>query len=154
AIQESPSGSTLYDMLVKPAVSLLPKASHVTIIPHGSLYKLNFETLIVSGNTPHYWIDDVIIENTSSMSFRLNTQRHAARQPKQLPLMGDPLQPTPLFPRLKHGADEMQIVGSRFPAREQVVIADKNATPEAYFAAKPEEFRYIDFVTHGMGAPL
>ena len=48
----------------------------------------------------------------------------------------------------------MKVVASRFPAAEQVVIADKSATPAAYFAARPEEFRYIDFVTHGTGAPL
>jgi CHAT domain-containing protein/Tfp pilus assembly protein PilF len=153
-MQESPSAGRLYDMVVKPAASLLPKESHVTIIPHGSLYKLNFETLIVSGNTPHYWIDDVVIENTSSMSFRLNTQRRTAKPQKQLLLMGNPIEVTPLFPRLKHGADEMNVVASRFPAAQQVVIADKDATPPAYFAARPEEFRFIDFVTHGTGGPL
>jgi CHAT domain-containing protein len=153
-MQESPSGAMLYDMLVKPAASLLPKASHVTIIPHGSLYRLNFETLAVSGATPHYWIEDVVIENTSSMSFRLNTQRRAARPTKQLLLIGDPLQATPLFSRLKHGGDEMKAVASRFPAGQQVVFSDKNATPAAYFAARPEEFRFIDFVTHGTGGPL
>ena len=153
-MQESPSGSALYDMLVKPAVSLLPKDCHVTIIPHGSLYRVNFETLIVPGSPPHYWIDDVVIENTSSMSFRLDPQRRAAIPKKQLLLMGDPVQFTPLFPRLKHGADEMKAVAGRFPAGKQVVISETSATPAAYFAARPEEFRYIDFVTHGTGAPL
>jgi CHAT domain-containing protein/Flp pilus assembly protein TadD len=153
-LEESPSGSTLYNMLVKPAESLLPTDSHVTIIPHGSLYRLNFETLIVPGNSPHYWIDDVVVENTSSMSFRFSAQRHIAKPKKQLLLIGDPIQATPQFARLKHAADEMKSISSRFTTEQQVVISDKNASPAAYFGAKPEEFRFIDFVTHGTGAPL
>jgi CHAT domain-containing protein len=141
-------------MLVKPAESFLSKNSLVTIVPHGSLYRLNFETLVVPGSPPHYWIDDVVIENTSSMSFRFSAQRRAVKPQKQLLLMGDPIQATPQFARLKHAAEEMKSVAARFPAAEHVVISDQNATPAAYFAARPEEFRFIDFVTHGTGAPL
>lgn len=153
-LQDSPSGRTLYNMLIKPVELLLPKASHVTIIPHRSLYRLNFETLIVPGDQPHYWIDDVVIENTSSMSFRFSAHRQLAMPKKQLLLMGDPVQATPIFSRLKHAGEEMKSVSAHFSARQQVMISDKNATPAAYFAARPEEFRFIDFVTHGTGAPL
>jgi CHAT domain-containing protein len=153
-LAESPSGITLYNMLVKPAESLLPKASLVTIVPHGSLYRLNFETLVVPADPPHYWIDDVVVENTSSLSFRFSAPRRAGAAQKQLLLIGDPIQATPQFSRLKHAGEEMKSVSSRFAAGQQVVIADKSATPAAYFAARPEDFRYIDFVTHGTGAPL
>jgi CHAT domain-containing protein len=153
-LEDSPSGSTLYNMLVKPVESLFPKASHVTIIPHGSLYRLNFETLIVPSGAPHYWIDDVIIENTSSMSFRFSAQRHADKPQKQLLLIGDPIQASPEYPRLKHAAEEIRSVAKHFSAGQTALISDKAATPDAYFATRPEDYRFIDFVTHGTGAPL
>src|SRR2546430_5377088 len=40
-------GQKLYNMLVAPAQKLIPKGSHIAVIPSGSLYELNFETLLV-----------------------------------------------------------------------------------------------------------
>jgi CHAT domain-containing protein len=151
---DAPSGGVLYDMLVKPAASLIPKGSHVVIIPHGSLYRLNFETLIVPGNAPHYWIDDVVIENSSSLLFRFGMQQRASRTPKELLLMGDPVQATPEYPRLKHAAEEMKSVATHFSPGMETLIADKDAIPTAYFQARPEEYRFIDFVTHGTAVQL
>jgi CHAT domain-containing protein len=34
------------------------------------------------------------------------------------------------------------------------LISDAGATPDAYFAAQPQNYRYIDFVTHGTAVPL
>lgn len=153
-LENAPGGSTLYDMLIKPAASLIPKGSHVVIIPHGSLYRLNFETLIVPGNAPHYWIDDVVIENSSSLLFRFGMRRRAALTPKGLLLMGDPVQATPEYPRLKHAGEEMKAVATHFSPGMETLIADKDAIPAAYFQAKPEEYRFIDFVTHGTAVQL
>jgi CHAT domain-containing protein len=33
-------------------------------------------------------------------------------------------------------------------------ISDESATPDSYFAAQPQNYRYIDFVTHGTAVPL
>jgi CHAT domain-containing protein len=88
------------------------------------------------------------------MSFRFSAQRHAGKPQKQLLLMGDPVEATPQFPRLKHAAEEMKLVAAHFSSGQQTLISGKNATPAAYFAARPEKFRFIDFVTHGTGAPL
>jgi CHAT domain-containing protein/Tfp pilus assembly protein PilF len=153
-LEDSPSGGTLYDMLVKPAASLIPQDSHVVIIPHGSLYRLNFETLIVPGAAPHYWIDDVVIENSSSLLFRFGMQRRTARTPKELLLMGDPVQATPEYPKLKHAAEEMKAVSTHFSPAMETLIADKEAVPAAYFQARPEDYRFIDFVTHGTAVQL
>lgn len=151
---DAPGGSALYDMLVKPAAALIPQGSHVVIIPHGSLYRLNFETLIVPGNAPHYWINDVVIENSSSLLFRFGMQRRTTRTPKELLLMGDPVQATPEYPRLKHAAQEMKSVAMHFSPEMKTLIADKDAIPTAYFQARPEEYRFIDFVTHGTAVQL
>lgn len=153
-LEDSPGGSALYNMLIKPAEALLPRNGHVIVIPHRSLYKLNFETLVVPGSAPHYWIDDVTLENSSSMVFRFATQRKTVSAQKQLLLIGDPTQATPEYPKLKNAADEMKYVARHFPAGQSILISDKMATPEAYFAARPQEYRFIDFVTHGTAVPL
>ena len=153
-MEDSPGGSVLYNMLVKPAEALLRQDSHVIVIPHRSLYRLNFETLIVPGDAPHYWINDVAIENTSSLAFRFAARRNASNTPKQLLLMGNPIEVTPEYPKLKNAADEMKNVANHFAAAQTAVIAEKAATPNAYFTARPENYRFIDFVTHGTAAPL
>lgn len=153
-MEDSPGGSVLYNILVKPAEAFLPRNAHVIVIPHRSLYRLNFETLIVPGDAPHYWINDVTIENTSSLAFRFAPRRNTGSTRKQLLLIGDPIQVTPEYPKLKNAADEMKNVASHFSAAQAVVIAEKTATPNAYFTARPENYRFIDFVTHGTAAPL
>ena len=58
----------LYETLVSPAASMIPKGSKVFIIPDGVLNELNFETLLTSGtNSPHYWIEDVTVSNANSI---------------------------------------------------------------------------------------
>jgi CHAT domain-containing protein len=153
-LEDSPGGNVLYNTLVKPAEALLPKNAHVTIIPHRNLYRLNFETLIVPGDAPHYWINDVTVENTSSMAFRFAAQKKVAATSKQLLLMGDPVQATPEYPKLKNAAAEMHYVAGHFSAPQMALISDKTATPDAYFAAQSQNYRYIDFVTHGTAVPL
>jgi CHAT domain-containing protein len=141
-------------MLIKPAEALLPPNAHVIVIPHRSLYKLNFETLIVPGSAPHYWINDVAVENTSSMVFRFAAQPKPLVAKKQLLLMGDPTQAAPEYPKLKNAADEMKKVANHFPAAQTALLSEKAATPNAYFTARPESYRFIDFVTHGTAVPL
>ena len=153
-LEDSPSGTPLYNMLVKPAEALLPQNAHVIVVPHRNLYRLNFETLIVPGNPPHYWINDVTVENTSSLAFRFTAQKKTAATSKQLLLVGDPVQATPEYPKLKNAATEMHYVAGHFPAGQMALISDAGATPDAYFAAQPQNYRYIDFVTHGTAVPL
>ncbi|HEY2914980.1 MAG TPA: CHAT domain-containing protein [Candidatus Angelobacter sp.] len=154
SLEDSPGGSALYNMLIKPAEALLTGKAHVIVVPHRSLYKLNFETLIAPGGAPHYWINDVTIENTSSMIFRFAAQPRPLVTKKQLLLMGDPTQAAPEYPKLKNAAKEMKYVAAHFSAREATLISDKTATPTAYFSAKPQDYRFIDFVTHGTAVPL
>ena len=153
-LEDSPGGSALYNMLIEPTEALLPRNGHVIVIPHRSLYKLNFETLVVPGSSPHYWINDVSVETTSSMVFRFAARRNTATARKQILLMGDPTQATPEYPKLKNAADEMRLVAKHFPASQATVISDTNAKPDAYFAARPQDYRFIDFVTHGTAVPL
>src|SRR5262249_13993642 len=65
---DSAHGRKLYEMLIQPAQALLPRNANVIIVPNRSLYRLNFETLLVPGNSPHYWIEDAVIQTASSIA--------------------------------------------------------------------------------------
>ena len=61
-------GMLLYRTLIAPAAPLFAKGARVVVIPDGSLNSLNFETLLVPGNTaPHYWIEDAVLTNAHSL---------------------------------------------------------------------------------------
>ena len=83
-------GRTLYQTLVAPARGLLAKNAKVFIIPDGSLNTLNFDTLLVSDPTPHYWIEDVTIADASSLRL-LGASRSATSGPQRLKPQADGL---------------------------------------------------------------
>src|SRR2546430_13516143 len=85
-------GQKLYNMLVAPAQKLIPKGSHIAVIPSGSLYELNFETLLVPDPQLHYWIEDVVITNASSLLLlRGSASAREGFADKRLLLIGDPV---------------------------------------------------------------
>ena len=141
-------GRALYRTLVAPAASLLAKGAKVFIIPDGSLNTLNFETLLASDPTPHYWIEDVTIADASSLRL-LAALRTANKPTGSLLLLGDAVAPSTDYPELRKASAEMRIVEKHFPLVEQKVFAREQATPAAYLANKPEQFSYIHFVAHG-----
>ena len=68
--------------------------------------------------------------------------------------MGNPVQATKEFPGLAHAADEMKTVAGRFKPSGETIHARGDATPEAYDASKPAQFRFLHFVTHGTASDL
>lgn len=141
-------GRRLYSMLVAPAESLLTKDTKVFIIPDGSLNTLNFETLLVPGPAPHYWIEDVTIADASSLRL-LGAPRAATKRSGSLLLLGNAVAPNADYPELRNAGDEIEIVERHFPSAQQNVFARERATPTAYLSSKPEQFSYIHFVAHG-----
>src|SRR5207248_2165990 len=101
-----PSGQKLYVALIQPAEKFIPKGAQVSIIPSKILWLLNFETLIVPGGNPHYWIEDVTIQNCSSLSRVAVSTVNSARVQKQMLLIGAPEEVNPEFPILKHANEE------------------------------------------------
>ena len=146
-------GSSLFRTLVEPALKLLPKNAKVFIVPDGSLNSLNFETLLVSGPQPHYWIEDVTIADAGSLRM-LATSRGTNRSPGKLLLFGDAVAPNTDYPPLPKAAAEMQIIAKHFAPAQQRVLAREQATPPAYLASKPEQFSFIHFVAHGTASRL
>ncbi|MGC1485869.1 MAG: CHAT domain-containing protein [Candidatus Acidiferrum sp.] len=146
---ENPDGRKLYEQLVQPADSLIPHGSRVILLPDGSLYGLNFETLVVPGPRPHYWIEDVTVTTASSLTLLASALARPAPNEKSLFLVGDTVPPNEDFPKLTQAAAEMQDIEKYFPQRRSEVLSGSEATPAAYLSSAPEQYAYLHFVTHG-----
>jgi CHAT domain-containing protein len=142
-------GQRLYELLVQPASKLIPPGSRVILLPDGSLYGVNFETLIVPGPKPHYWIDDVTLTTANSLTLLASAASRPAPKEKSLFLVGDTVSPNPDFPVLPQAAAEMHDVEKYFPAQRREVLSGSEATPAAYLNSDPQHFAYLHFVTHG-----
>ena len=141
-------GSALYRMLVEPASTLLPHDGKVFIIPDGSLNTLNFETLLVPGSTPHYWIEDATITDASSLRL-LATSHPTQHRAGPLMILGNALAPNADYPELRKAPAEIESIEKHFPPKQEQVLTREQATPTAYLAGRPEQYSYIHFVAHG-----
>ena len=144
-------GRALYQTLIQPAEQLIPKGSKVLLLPDGALYRLNFETLIVPGPSPHYWIDDVEIENVSSLQLLTHNGGKQSIRFDNLLLMGAPV-PTDGYPLLAHATEEMDLVAKYFRNTGSTRISGTDATPLAYQGSRPGRFDVIHFVAHGISS--
>ncbi|HWZ44422.1 MAG TPA: CHAT domain-containing tetratricopeptide repeat protein [Candidatus Saccharimonadales bacterium] len=148
-IEGSFAARKLYEILVQPVAPLIPKDSPVVIVPHRNLYDVNFESLIVPGPEPHYWIEDVRLENAISLSQVIHSTRQRGRYRWNMLAIGAPIQITTEFPALPHAPEEIARVAGFFPAGLKQVYTAEYATPQAFFASNPWTYRYIHFVAHG-----
>jgi CHAT domain-containing protein/tetratricopeptide (TPR) repeat protein len=150
-------GQELYRILIGPAEQWIKPQSQVTVISDGELCGLNFETLLVSSPKPHYWIEDVSVTNASSVFLlTLGTHsaiRHSTESSKTLLLIGNPQSPAN-YPVLSHAGEEIHLVGGHFSPDQETVLSGKDATPVAYFKAKPENYALIHFVAHGTASRI
>jgi CHAT domain-containing protein len=156
-IEDSPGGQELYKTLIQPAESLIPKGSRVVVISSKALCQVNFEALIVPGNHPHYWIDDVEVETASSLALLAHRKLASAnpvKRKKQLLLLGAPVEADKSFPALKHAAEEMDRVRSHFPAGDEKIFSGIEAVPQAYAASKPGDYRFIHVDAHSVASEL
>lgn len=147
--RNSTHGQALYEMLVKPAEKFLPLDAKVIIVPNRNLYKLNFESLVVPGKNPHYWIEDAVLENASSIALLAEAKHRPTAGSKKLLLMGAPVEVTDEFPTLRFAGDEIKAVGRHFSRAQETIVAGPDATPSAYRAVHPGDYQFIHLVTHG-----
>jgi CHAT domain-containing protein len=141
-------GEYLYTSLVAPAAEFLRKDGRVIVVADGNLSGLGFDSVIVPTPKPHYWIEDVAVENASSLRLLAESSHRQGAAGGKLLLMGDPL-PAPEFPALPHAAEELSRVKANFAASSQQIYERGTATKESYLASHPEQFMYIHFVAHG-----
>jgi CHAT domain-containing protein len=142
------AGEKLYASLVQPAGKLIPPGSRVILLPDVGLYGLNFETLIVPGPKPHFWIEDVTVTTANSLSLLASAANRTPPKEKNLLLVGDAV-PVPEFGPLPQAPSEMQKIQQYFPKPRRAILQGSQATPSAYLGSEPGRFSYLHFVTHG-----
>jgi CHAT domain-containing protein len=126
-----------------------PAGSRIAILPDGSLYGLNFETLLVPAPKPHYWIEDVLVTNANSLLLLAASLNRPISRSKRLLLVGDPVSSAAEFPKLPQASAEMALVEKYFDTRDRKVFSGSEATPGAYLASQPGEYSFVHFVAHG-----
>ena len=142
-------GAKLYSILIAPTEKFIPRNSRVIVLPDGSLYSLNFETLIAPAPAPHYWIQDVTLTNAGSLTLLQRSRSTPPPQNARLFLVGNAISSDEQFPPLRQAAREMTLVKGHFPEARRLILAGADATPPSYFSARPERFDFLHFVTHG-----
>jgi CHAT domain-containing protein/tetratricopeptide (TPR) repeat protein len=152
----NPAARMLYDALVGPAASMIPKGSKVLIIPDGRLNGLNFETLLAPESTgSHYWIEDVTIRNANSIRMLSKLAPDSSAQAtNKLLLIGNPTVAGTGYDSLVNAFAEIRGIEKHFPADSRTVVTQSGAVPAAYAQNKPDEFSYIHFVAHGTASRL
>lgn len=149
--RESASGRRLYEALVAPARSLIPRGSKVILVPDGALHWLNFETLPVYGDAPHYWIEDVRLAVAPSLSVLLTSREQRQAHPSEsLLLIGNPVSPSPEFPTLTYASEEIDRIRQKFPAGETRTFTGAEANPAVYRQAQPGRFSFLHFSAHAV----
>jgi len=144
------AGIWLYDNLVSPAQSMIPRNARVILIPDGSLSGLNFETLIASTPIPHFWIEDVTLTTAASLEMLRSPRRSPSNVAGSgLLLIGNPRSPADEFADLPNASEEVTSVASHFREANRKVLTRDQASPQAYSDNRPGQFRYIHFVAHG-----
>ncbi|HET9838963.1 MAG TPA: CHAT domain-containing protein [Candidatus Angelobacter sp.] len=149
---DSSLGSSLYEILVRPAGKLIPRDALVTVVPNRYLYHLDFDALVAPGPPAHYWIEDVDIQIASALTLLANSHPRTAPPPKQILLMGAAIQAQDGPRALQYADAEIRAVANHFPAEQRVVINREQAIPKAYVNSSPERFRYIHFAAHGVAS--
>ncbi len=147
-LADSAAAKKLYQILVQPASDLVPAGSHVIVVADSKSYSINFETLVSSQGKDHYWIEDVELENASSIDLLIAS--HPRRAPARgLLLIGAPAQADPHFVELPHAKEEMASVEKHFPSGKITSFSGRDATPESYLQSSPAMYKFIHMATHG-----
>jgi CHAT domain-containing protein len=135
--------------LIAPAQKLIPANSRIVLLPDGTLYGLNFETLIAPAPKPHYWIEDVTLTTASSLTLLAAAANRPPAKERNLLLVGNTNEANAAFPPLSQSAVEMKKIEQYFPEPQRAVLEAARATPSAYLSGNPERFTYLHFATHG-----
>src|SRR5580658_5208465 len=144
--------SALYQALLGKVAKLIPAGSNVIVVPDGELHQLNFETLVVPGLRPHYWIEDVAVATAPSLRV-LAGDAHKPDRPPKLLIIGDPVLVGPEFGPLPNVKNESAAVEECFPAANRLRFTEADAVPGAYAKASPANFTHIHFATHAAANP-
>ncbi|HYM11093.1 MAG TPA: CHAT domain-containing protein [Bryobacterales bacterium] len=143
------AGLELFDALVAPARKLIPPGARVIVVPDGSLHELNFETLLVRGEPPRYWIEEATVAVAPSLAVLQPAGITGGRE-RRLLLLGSPVSPRPEYPPLPGSELEIGKIQNLFRAEERTVLTGPQARPGAYREAGPGRFALIHFSAHAV----
>ncbi len=144
---ENPAARRLYEVLIRPAASLLGSNARIVVAPDGALHELNLECL-VAGEPARYWIEDVVLAVAPSLALLAEVTPGGALRRDSMLLIGDPVPASAEYPRLPAVDQEIQSIRRRFPSSRQLVLTGAEAHPEAYRRARPERFSVVHFAAH------
>jgi CHAT domain-containing protein len=138
---------TLWDKVMARIAVAIPKGSRVIVIPDGPLHRLNLETLVVPGPTPHYWIEDAEIAVAPSIAIAMAASP-ASHPDRGMLAIGDPDYRGTGYDPLPAASREVRDVMARFGGPSPTAITGAKASPAAYRQAQPERFTAIHFAAH------
>ena len=148
AVENLP-GRRLYELLLSPMASVFPRGTRVVLMPDGPLHRMNFETLPIYDQNPHYWIEDVTISIAPSLSILMMSPPAPQKRSRSLLLMGGALYTGATYQPLRYSSLEVEKIRRRFDASEETVLTGAAANPEAFREADPQRFSIIHFSAHG-----
>jgi len=143
------AGLELFEALVAPARKLIRPGANVIVVPDGALHELNFETLLVSGKPPRYWIEDATVAVAPSLAV-LQAAGPVDDRGRRLLLLGSPASPRAEYPPLPGSELEVGSIQNLFRAEERTVLTGRQAHPGAYKEASPGGFALIHFSAHAV----
>jgi CHAT domain-containing protein len=143
------AGLALWHALMEPIAPKIPKDASLIVIPDGPLHRLNLETLIVPAPQPHYWVDDVQIALSPSITIAASAPRAAvAPAPRALLVIGDPAYKGTSYEPLPKAADEIRGIQAHLSGWTQQVYQGAQASPPIYRQSNPARFSLIHFAAH------
>ncbi len=136
--------AALYQKLVAPAESMIPRGSNVFIVPDGPLAALNFETLIPPARPASFWLSSVSVTVAPSLAV-LQASQVAAHSQRQFLLVGATIPAGGLKPLPDR---EIQDIQKLFPTVPTLALEGVDATPQRFLASKPGEFSLLHISAH------
>jgi len=147
------AGRRLYSVLLAEAAALMPAGSNAILVPDGPLHNLNFETLPVPGERPHYWVEDVKLAVAPSLSGIISKRETKPKASDSILVIGDPEPVSADYPKLNYAVAEIAEIESKFPNVPKILFTGIRANPAAYRESRPEQFSIIHFAAHGLANP-
>jgi CHAT domain-containing protein len=141
------AGRRLYELLIAPGAAWMPPQSRIIILPDGPLHTLNLETLPVSGDRAHYWIEDATVSIAPSLGILMAAPEARPNPAKSLLILGDASYSAP-YQNLRYSSAEVGKIEQRLQSAGKTVLTGTGATPLAYLEAHPERFSFIHFSAH------
>jgi len=141
-----PAARRLSDILLTPARDLVASGSNVVIVPDGALHNMNFETLPITTEKPHYWIEDATVAVAPSLAVNLGTT--LPQSPKSLLIIGNPVSASAEYAPLPYAGAEVRTVAHRLAKLQQAVYEGSSAEPSVYRTSNPGKYSIVHFAAH------